>query len=311
MTPFLWTLATAIAVAAVISVVLLILRGVVEAVQSLRLRQQLQAAQESAPGEQILLPPPPIGWRERMDKAFEIMVQRSGAGMSPAQALGLTCLVGVLLGGGLYLWREETWMAAAGLALGMLLPFSVFAILQSRWRIQLQEQLPDAYFLLARSLRAGMSLEQALAGVAQHGAKPLADEFHRVSEQCKLGLNVPAALQQMADRLRMPDVDALLSVITLHRTLGGNLPALLDRLAASTRDRIQFRGYFRAATALGRITGIALAAIAPVLFIGYLIWQPDYLANFAASPIGLNALGMALALEVLGVLWLWYLLRVD
>jgi tight adherence protein B len=193
----------------------------------------------------------------------------------------------------------------------MLVPFIILLFLQGRWRNRIQEQLPDALFLMARSTRAGLSLEQAVDAVGTHGAQPLRDEFHVAAEQTKLGLTAPAALRRMADRVQLVDVNALVSVVGLQRAMGGNLPGLLDRLAASVRDRNQFRGYFRAATALGRITGVALACIAPVIFIGYLFWQPEYITRFASSPAGMNALAAALMLEIIGILWLWFLLQID
>jgi tight adherence protein B len=100
-------------------------------------------------------------------------------------------------------------------------------------------------------------------------------------------------------------------VVTLHRTTGGNLAELLDRLATSARDRNQFQGFFRAATALGRLTAVCLAAIAPVLFVGYLIWQPEYITNFAATSAGMLALGVAFGLELVGIMWLWVMLRFE
>lgn len=309
MTPIIRTLLIAGSVAVGVGIVLLTFRFLADVVAKMRRRLRERRGVEEA--VDIRLAPQPQGWRGRMDLAFGDMVRRTMLGVDGMQALGIICLCGVLLGGGLYLWREEYWMAGVGLSLGMLFPLGVFLFLQGRWRNRVQEQLPDALFLMARSTRAGLSLEQALDTVGHHGDLPLRDEFRQAAEQTKLGLSAPAALRRMADRVRIVDLNALVSVATLHRSMGGNLPALLDRLAASTRDRNQFRGYFKAATALGRITGVALACIAPVIFIGYLIWQPDYITRFASSPSGLNALGAALMLELIGIAWLWLLLQID
>ena len=41
---------------------------------------------------------------------------------------------------------------------------------QARWRRRIQSLLPDTFFLVARSLRAGLSLEQALETVAENDA---------------------------------------------------------------------------------------------------------------------------------------------
>src|SRR5262249_41891809 len=153
------------------------------------------------------------------------------------------------------------------------IPMAVLAIrrIQYRWRVQ--DQLPDAFFLMARSLRSGLNLEQSMRTVAQYGTQPLAGEFKRVSDQIDLGLAVPAAVQGMARRLNQEDFNVFVTAVTLHRNVGGNIAQLLERVATAARDRSQFRGYFRAATALARITGFAIALVPIALLIGYAFWQ--------------------------------------
>jgi tight adherence protein B len=261
--------------------------------------------------EKIAAARPPTDWRGRMDYDFARMAERTGFTISPGQLLGVIVMAGLLPALGLYLWRGQGWLPLVGFFVGVLLALLVLGLLQGRWRRVVQNQLPDAFFLLARSLRAGLSLEEALGTVAQHGLKPLAGEFQRCVGHIQLGMTVTGALQMMAARLRLADFNGLVSIVALHRMTGGNLPFLLDRWAASTRDRNQFRGYFRAATALGRITALALAAAIPFLLIGYWILQPDYLIRFAQSSTGLTALSVVAVLEVVGALWVFSLTRVD
>jgi tight adherence protein B len=254
---------------------------------------------------------PPPGWRGRFDTGFQQLVHGTGLAVSPDQVLGLMALTGVLLAGGLLVWRDEWWPALVGLAASVVVPLGLFRFLRARRRRVLQDQLPDAFFLLARSLRAGLTLEEALATVGEQGVRPLADEFGRCIGYYRLGLSAPMALQLMAQRLQMPDLNGLVAIVALHRTSGGNLPFLLDRWAATTRDRNQFRGYFRAATALATITAIALAAAPPLLLVGYWLLQPDYLFSFIRSSTGVLTLSIAGVLEVIGSAWVYYLARVD
>jgi tight adherence protein B len=254
---------------------------------------------------------PAPGWRGRLDAWFERMIRQSNLRLNVTQAVGIMALLAVTFGGLLVLWRDEWWLAVVGATLGLIGPLVVYRVMHGRWRRRAQEQLPDALFLLGRSLRAGLSPEQSLAVVGEHGPKPLADEFLRCAAQIKLGLSAPAVLRLMADRLGLDDLNGMVSIVTLHRTTGGNLPFLLDRWAASTRDRNQFRGYFRAATAQARITAVALACAGPALLIGYWVWRPDYIARFARSTSGGLALGVAAGLELLGCLWMYMLVRSD
>ncbi len=297
--------------AALILGVFLFVRAIVE---GLRARMRGREDEEAEAPGLLLLPAEPTGplpFTRRMDVAFEQIIRESGMQWTTEQALGLMSLAGVVVAGFLLLWRGDLWMVALGLVVGVALPLVGYLILRHRWRLRMQNQLPDAFFLLARSLRAGETLEQAMETVAMHGTRPLAQEFHRGVERIKLGLNVPAALAGMARRLRLADFNVFVTAVTLHRNTGGNLMVLLDRVAASTRDRNQFRGYVRAATALGRITGLFIAAAAPVLFVGYSIWQPDFAARFTQSGGGIRALIVAATLEVIGAVWMYLLLRFD
>ncbi len=147
--------------------------------------------------------------------------------------------------------------------------------------------------------------------IATQGQKPLADEFRRCSEHLQLGLTMPVALQMTADRIALNDFNLLVALMTIHRQTGGNLAMLLDRVAGAVRARNQFRGHVRAVTALGRLSGFFLSIAAPFLMVLYWILYPEYLNQLTQGPQGIAALMTAIALEVVGVIWLLLLLRVD
>lgn len=256
-------------------------------------------------------PQAPTSWAARLDGSFEGLVTSTGLGMSAEQALGwivLTALVGAV---GMYLWRPLWWMATIGAVLGGGLMFGALWFYRASYRRKLQNQLPDALYLMARSLRAGLSLEQCISLVARESLRPLAAEFQRCDAQLRLGLSAAAALENMARRVQLIDMNALVSTVALYQSTGGNLPMLLDRLAAAARDRNQFVSYFRSATALGRICAIGLGLAGPAFLLGYLIMEPEYANTFFESTGGWITLGVAFAAEAIGVVWLFQLLRLE
>jgi len=254
---------------------------------------------------------PPRTLADRLDRSFARTVGRSTLNLTTIQAVGWLLVAGVVAGGALYLWREELWLACVGFFAAILLTVVFFMLMHRFWMHQVQEQLPDLFYLLARSLRAGLTLEQSLSLIAVQGQKPLADEFRRCSEHLQLGLTMPAALRMTADRIALDDFNLLVALLTIHRQTGGNLALLLDRVAATVRARNQFRGHVRAVTALGRLSGFFLSVAAPFLMVLYWILYPDYLKRLTEGPQGVTALVAALVLEVVGVVWLLLLLRVD
>ncbi len=261
--------------------------------------------------DSILLPPPPRGWAGRFDQAFEKMVQRTGLGATPQESLGWILFGAVLVGIACYAVRPELPVAGAGFVGGGLGVLAVLSVFAARHRRRVQEQLPDALAILARSIRANQSLDEALALVGRQGGDAVAPEFRRAAAQIRLGLPTIVALENMARRVRLLDVNALVSAVALHQTTGGNLPHLLDRLAAGARDRNQFHGYVRSATALGRISALAIAVIAPGVVVIYSLFQPDYAQIMLQTRTGLTLIGAALALELLGCIWLYRLQRIE
>jgi tight adherence protein B len=301
-------LITLVASAATVFLVFLLSRSLYDARRNRR-QQLLEADHDTLIAAAEPLPPTTsVG---RLDRGFDRLVVETGLGISPQQALGIMALAGVVLGGLPLLLRNDVTLAMIGLIAGVMLPLVFFLYQRVQYRWKVQSQLPDAFYLMARSMRAGLNLEQAMATVANYGTQPLASEFRRVVDQADLGLSIQAALQGMARRLKLSDFDVFVSAVTLHRTVGGNLAQLLERVASSARDRGQFRGYFRAATALARITGFAIAAAPLMLLIGYSIWQPEFVERFTTSTTGIRLLTIAGILEIIGIVWMYSLLRVE
>ncbi len=277
-----------------------------------RLERRLKSTEESG----ILragggAPAPAAGFAGRMDRGFDRMVERAGLGLSAQQALGIMALAGVALAAALYLWRERIPLAMGGLAFGLVVPLLVFWFYRGRQRRLMQSQLPDAYYLIARSLRAGLPLPQAIRLVGEEGVKPLADEFRRCAAAMELGLPVSTAVQMMAERVQLLDFNSFVSTVAFQQSAGGNLPLLLDRLAAGARDRNHFRGQFLASTAQGRITALTIGLATPALLVGYALFEPEHVQPFFQDPRGWAALGVAAVLQLIGVVWLYQILSVD
>lgn len=248
---------------------------------------------------------------ETVDQKFDTIIGQSGTGFSPNSALAFMLFLGVGAAGVTYLWREDFWSPAIALVVGLVVPFVVFGFMHMRYRRQMRDQLPDALYLIARAVRAGLSLPQAIEFAGERGGKPLADEFRLAANQIRLGLSVPAALRLSARRIRMVDFDALVSTATVYNTTGGNLPMMMERLAASARDHNQFRGHFLAATAQARISALLIGLIAPALLAYYLISKPEHTQAFLNDPRGWTILAVAGVLQVIGIVWLYRLLKVD
>jgi tight adherence protein B len=250
-----------------------------------------------------------------MDQSFERLAEGTQLGLDGETASGWVLFGAAAAALGTYLalfafdFGELAALAAA--LLGGFAVFLVLVLLQNRRRRAIQEQLPDGLFQLSRSLRSGLNLPASLRETAPYTPTPLRGLFDRLGAALTLGESTRHAVGRVADSARVTEFDLFTEVLALHSERGGNLPAMLDRLAASVRDRNQFRGYFRSTTALARTAAYFVALAAPVAFVVY--WVQDdqrlMMQTFLAMREGQLILLLAAVLWVIGLVWITVLLR--
>ena len=286
-------------------------------------RRRAEVERRVRPGEDsdpiILLDGPmadrgPFGSWRRLYRTAQEWLHRADLGLDLPEAAAITLFCGVVLAALVYFWREseeEGWLAIPTFFIGAAIPLGVIAYRQRRWRLRLQDQLPDTLFLMSRSLRSGMSIDQSIQVIGDHGVAPLSREFSRMHRQLELGLSLPQVLQTTAERVRLTDFRVFSSVLSLHRTTGGNLPVVVDRLAQSTRDRNQLRGYYRTMTSLGRLGSvIAIILICVILFYMFFFLR-DLAAHYFETAAGLTMFVIGMTLLLSGVVLLWYMSLED
>jgi tight adherence protein B len=283
-----------------------------------RRREQFERRMSQADSDAslTLIQLPPNTLSGRLDHAFNRMVERTGLDMNTTLALGIIVLFGVLFATAAFIWRGETelWVVFPAFFLGCALPLVFFMWRTRVWRRTMQNQLPDALYLLARSVRAGRSIDQGIQLVGEAGVQPLAREFARMHRQLELGLSLSQTLQMAARRINLVGFNVFASVLSLHRGTGGNLPTILDRVAAATRDRNQFEGQYRAATVLGRYSAVFIVSLACFIMFYLFFFQREWAMKFFDTRIsytGVYLFCTAIALEIIGGIWLVWMLRHD
>lgn len=163
-------------------------------------------------------------------------------------------------------------------------------------------QMPEALELLSRSLRAGHSLNAGFGLVASEMDDPLATEFGRCFEEQNLGIALEEAIEDMADRVPNMDLRFFATAVILQRSTGGDLSEILDKIGHLVRERLQILGQIQALTGEGRMSGIVLLAMPPVLFLIMLKLNYEYIMQLFTDELGRYMLCGALVTQVIGAL---------
>lgn len=243
-------------------------------------------------------------------KGINASLERAGINLRPGEFVVLAVALGTAFGAVAVLKYGLLIGAPAGI-FGMLIGGKVFLAQKIKKRAAaFGEQLSDTLQLLSSSLRAGQSMMQALDSVSKEGDPPASEEFRRVIVEARLGRDVVDAMKAMADRVQSEDFGWVVPAIEINREVGGDLAEVLDTVAKTIRDRADLRRQVKTLSAEGRFSAFVLLGL-PVAITGIIrTSNPEYISALGHGK-GLYMAGGAVALMVIGAVWLMKLCKIE
>jgi tight adherence protein B len=203
---------------------------------------------------------------------------------------------------GLLLQRMIVGLVLAGVL--TVIPYLFLKIKRRRRLAAIEAQLPDALDLIVRSLRAGHSFANGLKIVSQEMEKPIAAEFDQVVNEHAFGVSLTQALQNLVDRVDLQDIRFFTTAVILQRETGGNLTEVLSSLSMLIRERFKLKRQIKAISAEGRLSGLILTLLPVGLFAMLLLTNPTYIEPLYKSKAGQIMVGIGLAMQLLGILFI-------
>ncbi len=181
---------------------------------------------------------------------------------------------------------------------------------------RLEQALPGALEAVARSLRSGASLRQAVeeAGSATStgaGARVLSGELSRAAAEAAQGASLVACLEGVAARRPAPGVRLGVAALCLGAETGGAQARAVDGVAATVRERLAVIAELRALASQARMSALVIG-LAPLGFGGFAAATDPRTAHFMFHTSGgLAMLSIGLTLDGLGWLWMQRLAKVP
>jgi tight adherence protein B len=182
------------------------------------------------------------------------------------------------------------------------MPFAWLLMKRKRRIKKFSAQLPEALELVARALRAGHSLAAGFNLVGHEMSAPIATEFTRTFEEQNLGTPMEEALGKLTERIPNLDLKFFATAVILQRQTGGDLAEILDKIGRLIRERFKIWGQVQALTGEGRLSGIVLLALPPMLFVTVYRMNPDYLMLLFTDELGKKMLVGGLVMQLLGAI---------
>jgi tight adherence protein B len=214
------------------------------------------------------------------------------------QIAGTAALLGAVLG----ITLTRLWpVALAAAIVGFVGPLIYVSMVRAA-RIQaLRMQLPEAFELMSRAVRAGQTMSGAMGLVATQLKPPVSVEFACCCEQQNFGLPREVTLQELARRTGVVELQLFVVAMLVHGTSGGNPVEILDNLSDVIRTRVRLIGKVKALTSEGRLQAVILSILPVGAFVAIFILNRSYAQLLLDRP---RLMLTVLVFEALGALWI-------
>jgi tight adherence protein C len=178
----------------------------------------------------------PGGNQEEMNK----LLAAAGLNVQADSVRGVQLiLAGLGFLGGLALGPAALVASPAGLFIGYRIPRTILTSRGKRRKQAMAVALPDVVDLLAVCSHAGLNISLSLHRVVQRVPGPLGNEIQRTVEEIELGVPRTKALENLAVRNGLPELESLVRVLLNSERFGTQIAASLETFAADVRGRLK------------------------------------------------------------------------
>ncbi|MFC8598423.1 type II secretion system F family protein [Isoptericola sp. NPDC057191] len=205
----------------------------------------------------------------------DLLVQAGAPSVTPAALWWLSATAGLfVLLAGFALTRSPTISACFAL-MAAVAPEALVRVRARRRRLDLRDVWPEVVDHLASGVRAGLSLPEALAQLAERGPVELREPFARFAADYRATGRFGDCLDLLKARLADPVADRIVEALRLTREVGGtDLGRLLRTLSSFLREDARTRGELEARQSW-TVNGARLAAAGPWVVLAFLASRPE------------------------------------
>lgn len=176
---------------------------------------------------------------------------------------------------------------------------------------KIEEQLPDAFMMIASSLQAGASINMAFQSASTQAPPPLSQELQLVVRKVQLGVNLDVALLEMERRAPIDSLIMASSAVRISREVGGNLVETIKSMADTLRRKFSMEGKIVSLTAQGKAQGRFMAFLPLLVGGGLALLDPDSMSKLISTPVGYAVSTVIVVMQVLGYVFINKTISID
>lgn len=153
------------------------------------------------------------------------------------------------------------------LFLGYMGPIYLVRMLAKRRQEQIRYDLPDFLDMMSITLQAGMGMDEALAYYVETSKGPLSEEFARLNQEIKFGVQREAAYRSLLRRVTSSELEALVQSLIQAHNLGTPIAQIFAQQAEDMRRMRSEKAKELAGKAAPKISLVSGLIIAPSIML--------------------------------------------
>jgi len=236
-------------------------------------------------------------FRERLSKIFQKVKVEKSKGKSIANVLAVVAALASYWISGVLLLSAAVYFVVYKFS-----PPFINRFLLSRKLQEFDHSFYETLRSIASSLKAGLTLKDAIHVSAISSSPVVAKELNHVLKLYQLGYSIEDALEAMRKRIPTESCNIAIGSMVISSRVGGKLPQALTRIASTIKEREKIEGKLKALTAQGRSQAALLVCAPPLLGLGMYFFDRPKFEILTTTTIGQVLLGVAVFLEVAGIL---------
>ncbi len=170
------------------------------------------------------------------------------------------------------------------------------------------QQLPEAFDLMARTIRAGQTVPSAMRLVSSNVPAPLSSYFRTCCDQQALGIPFDKSVEELARNINVLESRMFCVALLMQRQAGGNPAEMMEKLARVMRRRLALQAKVKALTSEGRMQAVALTLLPIGSFIMISVIDPEYSGRILAIPWLFWGTTCSM---ILGSLWIQKIISIE
>lgn len=237
---------------------------------------------------------------ERAAERKKRKLAEAGGGVSFNTYVALLLFCPAIMGIVGYLLTRNAAIGAVLAMAAVLLPETAVRVISKRQKALFEERYARALRLLASSLRANMTIQQAAedAGSNIFIHESIRAGFRQITVDLKVGMSVKDAFERFARLYGNKDAWDVAAAISLQSEVGGSEAFVVSSIAQNINDRIMLRKEIRSLFADTSVMILAMDVLPFIIIAALYFYAPQYIVpyfeNAAMTVLFFGLLGVML-----------------